>query len=731
MRNAFDIKAAWDVVRCVAWVCQLARISIGGTLAGFAILLVPDQSRDIILAAGEDWGWGNFANFTLALLFWAFGAWAWARVLVVIKRTRPEMLTLTEKQRNDIIDGAIAWVPRVIAAAVFILVAIVFATIGLQDLEGPARDADILRAAASHRAVSGAAPGKVLVSYAGFLAVLGLAVMWFLSYRRDLATILAENIREPRLQRLLLPDNSPSALNKGNRETVGLSDLNGLTLTLLGFYVATGIAVMTWFVIDPVSAGWSFGSANLIALGVTQIIAALSFLAFWTDRWRFPIFTALVGVALVFSFWMDNHGLREISPVSTAPEPRLDVTAALGKWREAQKRPQDAPLVIVATAGGGITAAYWTASVLGGLEDAYPGFHRHIFGISSVSGGSLGATVFRALLTHKQKHKRLPCKANTFQACAREMLAWDSLSPTLGSMLYPDLLQRFLPIAVFEDRAAALEETWERAWARTATEKGTDKDLFAGRFDDLWSEGPLPALFLNGTSVKTGRRIITSNLAVDSNGAALQPFPDALDFNAITDIAIRPSTAANNSARFPIVGPPGSIPHSRSKSGTGAAEQIVDGGYFENFGATTGLDITVLARRALPPTNRIIFIQISSDASLSLTPNGDLAAPVPAGGFSWGSELRAPPSALLQTRSARGLQEVALTQSVIAQEFGGTFVHFALSKGCGDRAPLGWVLSNYARESLNQAWSRPTCAKPRAEALIAEIQSVKPLAAAE
>jgi hypothetical protein len=85
MPNGFDIKAAWDVVRCVAWVCQLARISIFGTLAGFAILLIPNQSQDIILAAGEDWGWGNFINFTLALLFWAFGAWAWARVLVVIK----------------------------------------------------------------------------------------------------------------------------------------------------------------------------------------------------------------------------------------------------------------------------------------------------------------------------------------------------------------------------------------------------------------------------------------------------------------------------------------------------------------------------------------------------------------------------------------------------------------------------------------------------------------------
>jgi hypothetical protein len=403
------------------------------------------------------------------------------------------------------------------------------------------------------------------------------------------------------------------------------------------------------------------------------------------------------------------------------------VTEALIQWRNSQDRPDDAPLVIVATAGGGITAAYWTASILGGLEDAYPGFHRHIFGISSVSGGSLGATVFRALLTYQQTHGRLPCVENTFQACARAMLSQDSLSPTLGSMLYPDLLQRFLPFAVFDDRAAALEETWERAWEKTALAKDADKHLFAGRFDDLWSKGPLPALFLNGTSVKTGRRIITSNLAVGSNGAALQPFPDALDFNAITDIAIRPSTAANNSARFPVVGPPGSIPSAAALTGT--AEQIVDGGYFENFGATTGLDITVLARRALP-FNKIIFVQISSDASLSLTPNGDLAAPVPAGGFEWGSELRAPPSALLQTRSARGLQEVALTQSVIGQEFGGNFVHFALSQGCGNRAPLGWVLSNYARESLNQAWSRPNCAQPRVQALIDAMQPVKPLAAA-
>jgi hypothetical protein len=82
------------------------------------------------------------------------------------------MLTLSETERNNIIDGAIAWVPRVIAAAVFVLVAVVFAISGLQDLEGPARDADILRTVGAERIVPDVAPGKVLVSYAIFLLAL-------------------------------------------------------------------------------------------------------------------------------------------------------------------------------------------------------------------------------------------------------------------------------------------------------------------------------------------------------------------------------------------------------------------------------------------------------------------------------------------------------------------------------------------------------------------------------
>jgi hypothetical protein len=134
MPSRSDIETAWDVIRCVHWVIWLARISILATLAGFLILLVPGQSQDIILAAGEDWGLGSFAAFTLAVLFWGFGAWIWARILVAVKRRRPEMLRLPDSERDRIIDNAITWVPRITAFAVFALVASVFFKVGITGL---------------------------------------------------------------------------------------------------------------------------------------------------------------------------------------------------------------------------------------------------------------------------------------------------------------------------------------------------------------------------------------------------------------------------------------------------------------------------------------------------------------------------------------------------------------------------------------------------------------------
>jgi len=55
------------------------------------------------------------------------------------------------------------------------------------------------------------------------------------------------------------------------------------------------------------------------------------------------------------------------------------------------------PIFLVATEGGGLRAAYFTGTVLGALQRmCHPSFANHLAAISSVSGGSLGATEFAA-----------------------------------------------------------------------------------------------------------------------------------------------------------------------------------------------------------------------------------------------------------------------------------------------------------------------------------------------
>src|SRR5262249_13697398 len=263
---------------------------------------------------------------------------------------------------------------------------------------------------------------------------------------------------------------------------------------------------------------------------------------------------------------------------------------------------------------------YWTATVFGALEDEIPDFHRHLFAISGVSGGSLGATVYRTLL--KTPPDKLPEKAKClpekrfrnnqqksfkdgsdiprgpYECAGQRVLSRDFLAPVVGSLLLPDLLQRFLPISAMgipiPDRAAALEMGFERAWEVA----GFPSDTWRGRgFNSLFksaNESELPALLLNGTHVATGKRIITSSVKIQNSGLL-----DTYDFFKLVDGDVWIATAVLNSARFTYVSPPGRM---WSTQGNHIKDNgfIVDGGYFENFGAITALQLMRSARELAP-----------------------------------------------------------------------------------------------------------------------------------
>jgi hypothetical protein len=223
----------------------------------------------------------------------------------------------------------------------------------------------------------------------------------------------------------------------------------------VGFVTFISALLFVAFTIAPVEMAQKIGMGAILLLAASSWVVLGSFLVFLSSRWQFPVIGSLAVLAIIFSLWNDNHRIRTLP---ARPMHRDSVIAAFEKWHALmQKFPPPHPLYVVATEGGGIRAAYWTGIVLGGLQDANPNFATHVFAISGVSGGSLGAVVFGALVAEKD--------GRLFQEDAHQILSRDFLSPALAAMLYPDLTQRFLPVPIpYFDRGRALELAWEKAW---------------------------------------------------------------------------------------------------------------------------------------------------------------------------------------------------------------------------------------------------------------------------
>ena len=81
---------------------------------------------------------------------------------------------------------------------------------------------------------------------------------------------------------------------------------------------------------------------------------------------------------------------------------------------------------------------------------------------------------------------------------------------------------------------------------------------------------------------------------------------------------VRLSTAAHNSARFPIISPPGAVRNQEHQ----IIDRIVDGGYVENYGALSAMELAA-AIRAVEPRLAPFVLVISNDPDDLLDPADD------------------------------------------------------------------------------------------------------------
>jgi hypothetical protein len=450
--------------------------------------------------------------------------------------------------------------------------------------------------------------------------------------------------------------------------------------------VAVIVAMVAGFAFYPRESARAIGTFPLLMLGTTIL---LFIVAAVFSRFSSPvaIISSMITIVLVLHV-IDQVALpgREFryrtvklqlgpgqkpKPAEIKAQRKIpDLRTAFHQWLEHRrpaideytKKGRAYPVFFVSAQGGGVYAAYHPALSLARLTDFCPEFAHHLFGISAISGGSLGAALFSELVRVVPEAER-GNPAKTAVECSRiedpfafrflqdKVQAYfraDFLSPVVASALLFDIPSFFVPQLRFgNDRAKALEVGFETAWEDLKLQnggKGLSGD-FLGRWDPA---GPAPALFLSATGVNFGIPVVVSQLDWafnPSRGLAIRGrkksdtrtglvVPDAgllktvldrlrrpddelqvgvanlLDFRP--DVQMNVSTAVGLSARFPFVTPPATIRQNEQidiPEGTIFQKtkvlEMTDGGFVDNSGSAVARDIINDLNRGLDTDERL------------------------------------------------------------------------------------------------------------------------------
>ena len=521
-----------------------------------------------------------------------------------------------------------------------------------------------------------------------------------------------------------------------------------------GFFMLTIAAIgvlTTAFVWFPDTIPQFIGTLGVIALFTVCVVSVTVHLSLLTIRYAFPFLPATLGSFFLLSALVgcDNHELRPVAQSEQAAEDaRIPAVTAFQNWLSQPSRMAEAarlgeyPVFIVAAQGGGIYAAHNAARFLARVQDLCPAFRQHLFAISSVSGGSVGSATFAAAL-HAEKAtpdtgalagaacpkiaeflagervEDLDVPGPVEQRVAR-VLTKDFLSPLVGGFLFSDFTQLFLPFAVPAfDRARSLEYTLENSadgMLKVQKPTGEPTNLLKSDFQSHWTpDNNMPALLLNTTDVGSGKRVIISPFDIDplhpkdKDLCVLANLEREVEGAEVTvkskSLHIPLSTAAFASARFPWVTPASTVTLQNDCITTNSRARLVDGGYVENSGIETALDLieklNSVRGTSDVPKFRVYLLSL-------VTGNFE-----DHGSFSFG-ELMEPVRALLSTRTSRTFTALnravrddrAPAKDVVSTEL--SFPTFGRTDitGLFYSLPLGWTLSEKTGDVISLSSGR-------------------------
>ena len=347
------------------------------------------------------------------------------------------------------------------------------------------------------------------------------------------------------------------------------------------FFISIGGIIFYLMVINWLLFARAIGPFPFIILAFGVLLAFGNTITAFSIRSSINIHFIFFVLALVFGL-AETHYVRTFEPpgdnnnYANRPPLKTYLTAWLNDRNVlADSSSGGYDVYFVMANGGASRSGYWTASVLGKIEDSAlvyspeNRFSDHVFCLSGTSGGGVGVATFFGLLKDKGlKEKPI------YSLSSKEFLKQDYFTYTVARMLGPDFFNYIFHFSSVADRAAALESSFEKSSLKNAD------STYRVPFYDTLSQFPallkghvfLPILCINTTRMQDGNPGVVTNLKLDSN-----IFNNRVDVLKLLkkDEDITLTSGAILGARFPYLSPAGRI----------ANNYFVDGGYFDNSGA--------------------------------------------------------------------------------------------------------------------------------------------------
>jgi hypothetical protein len=424
----------------------------------------------------------------------------------------------------------------------------------------------------------------------------------------------------------------------------------------LGVLVA---GILLFFVVGGFAA--AFGSGlGVIATALLALLAATLVLGgtvvliqdrlapevFWYKgiRLRSVPVTAILLLTIAFTTSIgsdiDVHGVRGLVTGSAPPAPpatRPTMTQAVDQWLATTQGCGHTvvsggvtyrlrPMFLLGAEGGGIRAAYWTTAGLDLFRGAVtastdsvdwsapttPNRCATALFAGGASGGAVGLTLARFAGPGLARDQAAAIASpDALGAATSGLFVRDTTYAATGVPFFgaPGYAAAKVSGPVWLDRAGLMETSWEAS---------SDLDTPFWPADGPVSTAATGSLILNSTRVADGCRMWVSQVqlaAADQQSCDFSPTPAghtvdlfaALDAGAngtpaATDFCFGPLTAATGAmlaSRFPFVTPSGVAGPCAGQ----LEQQLVDGGYVENSGLGTIVDLAPVWLQAVQRRN--------------------------------------------------------------------------------------------------------------------------------